>query len=109
MGSIKFSVIIGGEVYSIGGTSASTPVFAGMITLVNSHRLSKGLGTLGWITPSLYQYFDHFIHDVVSGDNRCAESICCDQGFSAGVGWYIQYTTNTATVSYYIDNACVAM
>ena len=88
MGSIDFSIFIGGEIYPNGGTSASTPVFAAMVTLVNSHRLSKGLGTLGWITPSLYQHFDRFIHDVVSGDNRCAEFVCCDQGFSAGVGWY---------------------
>ena len=87
MGSVSFSVFIGGVLSEIGGTSASTPVFAAMVTLVNSHRLKNGLGTLGWINPSLYTYYEKFGHDIVSGNNLCTESKCCNQGFFAAQGW----------------------
>jgi tripeptidyl-peptidase-1 len=31
----SYAVIIGGKTYSVSGTSASAPVFAGMVSLVN--------------------------------------------------------------------------
>lgn len=36
------------------GTSAGTPVFAAMITLVNDVRLRNGKSVLGWLNPLLY-------------------------------------------------------
>jgi subtilase family serine protease len=38
----------------IGGTSLATPLFAGVLALVNESRFSKGLGTVGFINPALY-------------------------------------------------------
>ena len=82
-----YSIFLGGSLAGEGGSSASAPVFAAMVSLVNSYRLSKGLGTLGWINPSLYSYYAQFTNDVTSGSNLCSETYCCVQGFSAAKGW----------------------
>lgn len=36
-----------------GGTSASTPIVAGMITLINEYRLNKGLKQVGFVNSRL--------------------------------------------------------
>jgi tripeptidyl-peptidase I len=72
------------------GTSASSPVFAAMVSLVNSARIDAGKSSLGWINPSIWTLHDSFIlNDITSGINNCAASgyICCSQGFSAVPGW----------------------
>ena len=84
---VDYTTFVGGIPANVGGTSASAPVFAAMVSLVNNIRLSKGLGTLGWINPSLYKYYYQFTNDVTSGNNLCSESICCPQGFYAAEGW----------------------
>ena len=40
---------------AIGGTSASSPVWASLITLANQRATSSGKATLGFINPALYQ------------------------------------------------------
>jgi hypothetical protein len=62
--------IIGG----ISGTSASTPVFSGMISIANSQRVAAGLSTLGWVNPFLYQYYAQFANDITGGTkNSCSQ------------------------------------
>ncbi|XP_009881540.1 PREDICTED: tripeptidyl-peptidase 1, partial [Charadrius vociferus] len=39
----------------VSGTSASTPVVAGMVALINDRRLQRGLAPLGFLNPTLYQ------------------------------------------------------
>ncbi|XP_035166959.1 tripeptidyl-peptidase 1, partial [Oxyura jamaicensis] len=39
----------------VSGTSASTPVVAGMLALVNDRRLQRGKAPLGFLNPALYQ------------------------------------------------------
>lgn len=81
-------MIIGGQVYHISGTSASSPVVAGIFSLVNSARLAAGKSSLGWVNPALYAIKDGYI-DITSGNNRCAAQgeVCCTQGFNATAGW----------------------
>jgi subtilase family serine protease len=38
------------------GTSASTPVFAGILTLINQYRLSQGKPQVGFVNPILYKH-----------------------------------------------------
>ena len=38
----------------IGGTSLATPLFAGVLALVNERRFSQGLSAVGFINPALY-------------------------------------------------------
>ncbi|MEE6520340.1 hypothetical protein FKM82_018178, partial [Ascaphus truei] len=38
----------------VSGTSASTPVFGGVLALINDRRITKGLSPLGFLNPALY-------------------------------------------------------
>jgi hypothetical protein len=88
----SYYVVMNGVNETLFGTSASAPVVAGMVALVNSARLSMGKSALGWINPSLYSLSSSIIlNDITVGENNCvaghSASICCEQGFTAGVGW----------------------
>ncbi|XP_030921114.1 tripeptidyl-peptidase 1, partial [Geospiza fortis] len=57
----------------VSGTSASTPVVAGMVALINDRRLQRGLPTLGFLNPALYQLQKQGLGDAfydVSGAGR---------------------------------------
>ena len=75
------------------GTSASSPVFASMVALVNAARAAAGLSSVGFINPTLYNaaFYPSFVRDIVSGENNCAASyqtpVCCQYGFTAAPGW----------------------
>lgn len=47
-------MFIGGNETLIGGTSASSPTFAGIVGLLNDARATNGLPTLGFLNPLLY-------------------------------------------------------
>ncbi|OIW32783.1 tripeptidyl-peptidase-like protein [Coniochaeta ligniaria NRRL 30616] len=49
-----FSIQYGGGGSVVQGTSASTPVVAAMIALINDARLRAGKPSLGWLNPLLY-------------------------------------------------------
>ncbi|KAH9180562.1 subtilisin-like protein [Lactarius sanguifluus] len=66
-----------------GGTSCSTPIVAGIISLLNDHRLSQGKRPLGFLNPWLYGGGLNGFNDIVSGSNPG----CNTDGFSAIVGW----------------------
>lgn len=59
----------------VGGTSVSTPVFAGMLALLNQYQVANGFQTtpgLSNINPQLYsmaQTSPGAFHDVTTGDN----------------------------------------
>ena len=65
----------------VGGTSASGPLWAGLITLIN-----QGLGRkVGYINPLLYNKLgpDGVLRDIIEGDNG-ADGV---KGYTAGPGW----------------------
>ena len=77
---------------TVSGTSASCPVVAGMISLVNSARLAQGNSTVGFLNPALYANYPAFTNDITSGDNKCMAVgymgvRCCREGFYAATGW----------------------
>jgi len=91
---VDYPVIVQGTTQVLYGTSASSPLFAAMITLVNSQRLASGQGPVGFINPSLYTASAGTLFtDVTSGDNNCcsaqsaAKAVCCTTGFTATTGW----------------------
>jgi tripeptidyl-peptidase I len=76
------------------GTSASAPVFAAMLTLINDARLSAGQPPVGFINPLLYKlrHTKGIFNDVLQGDNKCGagrypEVTCCKYGFTATTGF----------------------
>jgi uncharacterized protein (TIGR03437 family) len=88
----------GGQISYEGGTSVATPVFAGMIVLLNQYLVSNGIQSkagLGNINPALYrlaQSTPNAFHDITQGDNivPCSGGTGCRGGFmgySAGPGY----------------------
>lgn len=85
----NYAIVIGGKLYSVSGTSASTPTFAGMVSLVNAARLREGKGPIGFLNIILYESHHHYANDITVGNNSCSSNgICCkDLGFNATKGW----------------------
>ena len=90
----------GGSRGAVGGTSVSTPVFAGMMALLNQYQVANGFQTaagLGNINPQLYsmaQTVPGAFHDVTVGDNivtPCAPQVrnctALPVGSKAGPGY----------------------
>jgi hypothetical protein len=50
-----FQILLGGKRVAIGGTSASTPLFSGLVSLLNEARLQKGKPPMGFLNPWMYQ------------------------------------------------------
>jgi subtilase family serine protease len=81
-----------------GGTSFSTPIFAGMVAILN--QVKGYTGGQGLINPTLYTLaansttYAAAFHDVTTGNNECPSSLgstyCSTAGegsFSAGTGY----------------------
>jgi subtilase family serine protease len=89
----NFYVEVGGQVQAVDGTSAATPLVAGLITSMNGWRKANGKPTLGFLNPLLYAVYDKdptAFNDVTVGDNSCTESACpcpAKTGFGAIKGW----------------------
>lgn len=49
-----FQVVVGGAIESVGGTSASSPTFTAIVTLLNDARIASGKPPLGFLNPLLY-------------------------------------------------------
>lgn len=76
----------------VSGTSAASPAFSGIVSMLNDASLMKTGKPLGFLNPLLYQLQsstpDAF-HDITQGDNRCTEEGCSPscKGFNAYKGW----------------------
>jgi subtilase family serine protease len=96
---VPYVVVEGGQLEYIGGTSASAPVFAGMLTLLNQYLVANKLQAqpgLGNVNPTLYRLAHssaNAFHDITSGSNvvPCAlNTTNCGNGFlgyNAGPGY----------------------
>jgi tripeptidyl-peptidase-1 len=88
MSSYNFIVFITSFFCAVSGTSASSPIVAGMISQANAKRAAAGKANLGFVNPLLYANPAVF-NDVINGKNNCTAmpQFCCDQGFQAAPGW----------------------
>jgi tripeptidyl-peptidase I len=78
-----FAYVWNGTVGSISGTSASTPLMSGILSLVNDALLSSGKPVLGFLNPWLYRKGFKGFTDIVNGS-----AVGCDvDGFPATKGW----------------------
>ncbi|KZT33755.1 subtilisin-like protein [Sistotremastrum suecicum HHB10207 ss-3] len=80
--AVNYEVVYQGSTIGVSGTSAASPAFAGIISLVNDARLSKGMSSLGFLNPLIYASPSAF-NDIISGHNPG----CGTPGFNASVGW----------------------
>jgi tripeptidyl-peptidase I len=51
----QYAVIVNGVANKLDGTSASTPTWAALVTLLNDARIEKGKPPMGFLNPFLYQ------------------------------------------------------
>lgn len=94
-----YLVIYEGSLSAVGGTSASSPSFAGLLALLNQYQISKKFQSapgLGNINPQLYrlaQAAPFVFHDITDGDNivGCLQATpdCTSgsYGYKAGAGY----------------------
>lgn len=81
-----FDVVNGGQAQPVGGTSASTPTFASIVSLLNDQQLNAGKPTLGFLNQWIYQTAASTpgaFWDVTQGNNKDG---CCP-GFTCAKGW----------------------
>lgn len=64
-----------GRVRETGGTSASAPVVAGLISMLNEERMSKGLPALGFVNPRIYGMPMTAFVDVVDGNTGMMNTV----------------------------------
>lgn len=64
-----FQVVDKGRSTLVSGTSASSPVFAGVVALLNAARRSRGLPPLGFLNPWLYQNSAALL-DITTGASK---------------------------------------
>lgn len=77
----------------IGGTSASSPAFAGIVALLNDARLAKKLPPLGFLNPLLYSKdVAQTFNDITSGHN----SGCGTTGFNVSIFSPVPYLILTS-------------
>jgi tripeptidyl-peptidase-1 len=82
-----YSVVVGGSVQKgVGGTSASAPVFAGIVSLLNEQRINAGKSAMGFLNPFIYANPQAFT-DVVKGDNKLGRGGMPQPGFECAKGW----------------------
>jgi len=83
---VNVQIVQKGKVVAVDGTSCSSPIVAGLVSMLNEIRLNAAKPTLGFINPLLYQWAasnPSSFNDVTSGSNPQG---CCP-GFQAYQGW----------------------
>jgi uncharacterized protein (TIGR03437 family) len=71
----NYTIVSEGNEFITGGTSASTPTFAGVVALLNHYLVSKGIQSqpgVGNINPTLYRLaatVPGVFHDITTGNN----------------------------------------
>jgi len=86
------TLIYQGGIMAVGGTSASAPIWGGVIALLNQAAIQKDGKPLGFVNPLLYQIYAETpaaFTDITVGDNICTEYGCSStcKGFLASKGW----------------------
>ncbi|KDR84041.1 hypothetical protein GALMADRAFT_693836 [Galerina marginata CBS 339.88] len=81
--SDRFRIWLRGKPVLIGGTSASSPAFAGFVAMLNDARFKVRKPPLGFLNPLLYSRGVSGLNDITVGHN----SGCGTTGFNATKGW----------------------
>jgi subtilase family serine protease len=81
-----------GGFFAVGGTSASSPSFAGYASFLNAAALKKDNKPLGFLNPLFYKMYDeqpNTFRDITVGDNICTENGCTAscKGYRCAAGW----------------------
>ncbi|KAL2147945.1 hypothetical protein VTI28DRAFT_3423 [Corynascus sepedonium] len=78
-----YLAVVDDKLTTVFGTSAATPVFASIISMINNERLHVGKRSVGFVNPTLYAHAN-VLKDVASGAN---EGCGASEAFRASAGW----------------------
>jgi subtilase family serine protease len=82
-----YQVVVNDRVEPVGGTSASSPMFASLVSLLNEQRLNSNKPAMGFLNPFLYKNADAFT-DVTLGSNKIGRGgQPLPYGFNCSKGW----------------------
>lgn len=87
---VSYRVIDKGRASALSGTSASSPLFAGMVALLNAARKSQGKPVLGFLNPWLYNNTDLFTDIQLGYGSGCLggrRDLPQGARWNATVGW----------------------
>jgi tripeptidyl-peptidase-1 len=90
----RFRVVDKGTQISVGGTSASAPVFASIVGMLNNKRISSGKPTLGFLNPWIYSQGYKGLNDIVKGGSTGCTGRSIYSGLRAP---YVPYASWNAT------------
>ncbi|KAF9305335.1 hypothetical protein BGZ74_010553 [Mortierella antarctica] len=79
---VNIAIVLKGAEVLVEGTSASAPIVASIVALLNDKLISKNGKPLGFLNPLLYSHPGIF-NDITAGNNPS----CGTNGFPATAGW----------------------
>ncbi|KAI0134875.1 DHS-like NAD/FAD-binding domain-containing protein [Daldinia grandis] len=85
----NYVIQVGGYQTDVLGTSASTPVVAALVALINDSRLKAGKNSTGWLNPALYsQPVREALQDVTTGvSQNCVFGDAKEPGWESAKGY----------------------
>ncbi|KAL4960783.1 peptidase S8/S53 domain-containing protein [Aspergillus stella-maris] len=87
----NYLIVDQGLIFNTGGTSASAPVFAAIVSRLNAARLKDGKPRLGFLNPWLYSLNQTGFTDIMDGRSvGCLGGVGVDEpsaGWDATPGW----------------------
>jgi tripeptidyl-peptidase-1 len=95
-----YQVVGGGELERSGGTSAASPVFAGIIALLNDARLSAGKPTLGFLNPFIYSSGYKALNDITGGQSVGCNGIDGQTGGTVPGGGIVPWAAWNSTTGW---------
>lgn len=108
-------IVYQGQVQGVGGTSCSSPIFAGYAAVWNTIALQKDGKPLGFMNPLIYQLPASAFNDITVGANKCTEDGCglfgACKGYECAAGWDPvtgRGTPNAGFIANYIKNKVLA-
>lgn len=93
----RFHVVDKGSEILVGGTSASAPTFASVVSLLNNARLSAGKPPLGFLNPWIYSEGYKGLTDIVNGGSSGCSGIDIFSGLSTP---HVPYASWNATAGW---------
>ncbi len=79
------AIVLNGQIQVFGGTSVATPIWAGLMGLVNQARLAAGKSTLGLLNTRLYRAGPEASFRDITVGNNCGFST--EVGYDLVTGW----------------------
>ncbi|KAI0846666.1 DHS-like NAD/FAD-binding domain-containing protein [Daldinia vernicosa] len=85
----NYVIQVGGYQTDVLGTSASTPVVAALVALINDSRLKAGKNSTGWLNPALYsQPVREALQDITTGvSQNCVFDDAKEPGWKSVKGY----------------------